>query len=230
MWSCFQVAQSVAASSAVYVFFSTAPAATTHSFYYQSPHTMELLNKGHVGTRSFVLYREVSFIRRLQCTGIIGVGTSRFVLYREVFFIRSVLYWRFHCNSCPVLLLTFLCSSSNSTDAAGTVASLEKKSSNIFPPNFFSRLTLFWSDPRQTGPERWALGLCHAPCHAPSRPKPEFCSSSLPAWCAGRSEREKEMKNLHKMKDLHKMTLLQGSTKLLSKVKEYSQSSVNIDP
>ena len=39
----------------------------------------EPLNKGHVGTRSFVLYREVSFIRRLKCTGIIGIGMSRFV-------------------------------------------------------------------------------------------------------------------------------------------------------
>ena len=60
--------------------------------------TVEPPNKGHVGTRSFVLYREVSFIRRLKCTGIIGIGTSRFVLYREVSFIRSVLYRRFHCN------------------------------------------------------------------------------------------------------------------------------------
>ena len=83
---------------------------------------MEPPNKGHVGTRSFVLYREVSFIRRLICTGIIGIGTSRFVLYREVsfiwrlkctgitgigttrfvlyrevLFIQSVLYRRFHC-------------------------------------------------------------------------------------------------------------------------------------
>ena len=55
-------------------------------------------NKGHVGTRSSVLYREVSFIRRFKCTDIIGIGTSIFVLYREVFFIWSVLYWRFHCN------------------------------------------------------------------------------------------------------------------------------------
>ena len=60
---------------------------------------MEPLNKGHIGTRSFVLYREVSLIRRVKCTDIIGIGTSRFVLYREVFFIRSVLYQRFHCNS-----------------------------------------------------------------------------------------------------------------------------------
>ena len=60
-------------------------------------YTVEPPNKGHVGTRSFVLYREVSFIRRLKCTGIIGIGTSRFVLYREVSFIRSVLYRRFHC-------------------------------------------------------------------------------------------------------------------------------------
>ena len=60
--------------------------------------TVKPPNKGHVGTRSFVLYREVSFIRRLKCTGIIGIGTSRFVLYREVFFIRSVLYRRFHCT------------------------------------------------------------------------------------------------------------------------------------
>ena len=53
--------------------------------------TVEPPNKGHVGTRSFVLYREVSFIRRLKCIGIIGIGTSRFVLYREVFFILSIL-------------------------------------------------------------------------------------------------------------------------------------------
>ena len=59
--------------------------------------TVEPPNKGHVGTRRFVLYRGVSFIRRLKCTGIIGIGTSRFVLYREVFFIRGVLYRRFHC-------------------------------------------------------------------------------------------------------------------------------------
>ena len=59
--------------------------------------TVEPMNKGHVGVRSSVLYREVSFIRRLKCTGIIGNGTSTFVLYREVSFIRSVLYRRFHC-------------------------------------------------------------------------------------------------------------------------------------
>ena len=63
----------------------------------QTTYTVEPLNKGHVGTRSFVIYREVSFIRRLKCTGIIGIGTNIFVLYREVFFIRSVLYRRFHC-------------------------------------------------------------------------------------------------------------------------------------
>ena len=50
---------------------------------------MESPNKGYVETRSFVLYREVSFIRRLKCTGIIGIGTSKFVLDKEVFFIRS---------------------------------------------------------------------------------------------------------------------------------------------
>ena len=60
--------------------------------------TVELPNERHVGTRSFVLYREVFFIRRVKCTGIIGIGTSRFVLYREVFFIWNVLYRRFHCN------------------------------------------------------------------------------------------------------------------------------------
>ena len=36
----------------------------------ESVYRVEPLNKGHVGTRSFVLYREVSFIRRLKCTGI----------------------------------------------------------------------------------------------------------------------------------------------------------------
>ena len=29
-----------------------------------------------------VLYKKVSFIRRLKCTGIIGIGTSRFVLIK----------------------------------------------------------------------------------------------------------------------------------------------------
>ena len=52
--------------------------------------TVEPPNKGHVGTGSFVLYREVSYIRRLKCTGIIGIGTSKFVLYREVPFIRRL--------------------------------------------------------------------------------------------------------------------------------------------
>ena len=32
--------------------------------------TVEPPNKGHVGTRGFFLYREVSFIRRLKCTAI----------------------------------------------------------------------------------------------------------------------------------------------------------------
>ena len=36
-------------------------------------YTVEPLNKGHVGTRNFVLYREVSFIRRLKCNGIIRI-------------------------------------------------------------------------------------------------------------------------------------------------------------
>ena len=58
---------------------------------------MEPPNKGHIGTRCFVLYKEVSFIRRLKCTGIIKIGTSKFAHYREVSFIRSVLYRRFHC-------------------------------------------------------------------------------------------------------------------------------------
>ena len=74
---------------------------------------MEPPNKGHVGTRSFVLCREVSFIQRLKFTGIIGIGTSRFVLYREVFFIWSVLYRRFHCivmvtNEKELLFLSLL--------------------------------------------------------------------------------------------------------------------------
>ena len=60
--------------------------------------TVEPPNKGHVGTRSFVLYREVSFFGGLKCTGIIRIGMGRFVVYREVFFIPSVLYRRFHCS------------------------------------------------------------------------------------------------------------------------------------
>ena len=38
-------------------------------------------NKGHVGTRSHVLYREVSFIWRLKCAGIIGIGTSSCIVF-----------------------------------------------------------------------------------------------------------------------------------------------------
>ena len=68
--------------------------------------TVEPPNKGHVWTRSFVLYREVSFIWRLKCTGIIGIGTSIFVLYREVSFIQSVLYQRFHCITVGLELCT----------------------------------------------------------------------------------------------------------------------------
>ena len=79
---------------------------------YHSKHdnTVEPPNKGHVGTRSFVLYREVSLIRRLKSTGIIGIGTSRFVLYREVSFIWNVLYRRFNCT-CGANndILTLLC-------------------------------------------------------------------------------------------------------------------------
>ena len=55
--------------------------------------------KDTLGQGVLSLYREVSFFRRLKCTGILRIGTSRFVLYREVFFIRSVLYQRFHCSS-----------------------------------------------------------------------------------------------------------------------------------
>ena len=64
------------------------------------PYTAEPPNKGHVETRSFVLYREVSFIRRLKCTGIIGIGMSRFVLYREVSFIggSNVYYFTVMAN------------------------------------------------------------------------------------------------------------------------------------
>ena len=55
------------------------------------PSTVEPPNKGHIGTRNFVFYREVSFIRRLKCTGtIIGIGTSRFVLYRVVFAVSFI--------------------------------------------------------------------------------------------------------------------------------------------
>ena len=53
------------------------------------------LNKGHIGTRSFVfIYRGFLYSEVKNCTGIIGIGVSRFVLYRErcslfrVFFIR----------------------------------------------------------------------------------------------------------------------------------------------
>ena len=45
----------------------------------------------------FVLYREVFFIQRLKCTGVIGIGTSIDLSFTEVFFIWSVLYRRFHC-------------------------------------------------------------------------------------------------------------------------------------
>ena len=53
---------------------------------------VEPVNKGHIGTRGFV-HGVVSIIRRLKCTGIIGLGVS---LYREMSFILNVLYQRFH--------------------------------------------------------------------------------------------------------------------------------------
>ena len=80
-------------------FFYSQPAAETPEMWgkevmgdncFTLRNTVEPPNKGHIGTRSFVHYREVSFFQRLKCTGII-VGTSRFVLYREVFIIWSVL-------------------------------------------------------------------------------------------------------------------------------------------
>ena len=70
--------------------------------------TVEPPNKGRIWTRNFVLFREVFFIQRLKCTGIIGIGTSRFVLYREVLFIRSVLYRKFHCIYISLLLCRYL--------------------------------------------------------------------------------------------------------------------------
>ena len=42
--------------------------ARMHSVFPMCICTVERPNKGHVGIRSFVLYREVSFIRRLKCT------------------------------------------------------------------------------------------------------------------------------------------------------------------
>ena len=39
-------------------------------------YAMEPPNKGHVGTRSFGHYREIPFIWRLKCNGIIGIGLS----------------------------------------------------------------------------------------------------------------------------------------------------------
>ena len=70
--------------------------------------TVEPPNKGHIGTRGFVFYREVSFIWRLKYTSIIGIGTSGFVLYREVFFIQNVLYRRFHCIISIVLSISHI--------------------------------------------------------------------------------------------------------------------------
>ena len=39
-------------------------------------YTVEPPNRGHIGTGSVILYREVSFIRRLKCTDIIQVDLS----------------------------------------------------------------------------------------------------------------------------------------------------------
>ena len=47
--------------------------------------TVEPPKKGYVGTRSFVLYREVSFIWRLKCTGIITkYGSTLYIGMDEV--------------------------------------------------------------------------------------------------------------------------------------------------
>ena len=62
---------------------------------------MESPNKGHVGTRGFVLYREVSFIRRLKCNGIIGIGTSRLILF---FIERCSLFGVFFIGGSTVLI------------------------------------------------------------------------------------------------------------------------------
>ena len=74
--------------------FGTSPCKTFNSHfipnYCMDTITVEPPNKGHVGTRSFVLYRVVSFIWRSKCTGIIlgRVDLScieRFPLFRVSF-------------------------------------------------------------------------------------------------------------------------------------------------
>ena len=61
-------------------------------------HTVEPLNKGHLGTIEIVLYKEVSFIQRTNNTLKYYHGTETSVLYREVSFIQSIFYQRFHCT------------------------------------------------------------------------------------------------------------------------------------
>ena len=69
-------------------FTSTFSNVSKFSLYYYH-NIVEPPNKGHIGTRSFVLYREVSFIRRLKCTGIIGIGQV------DLSFIER-------CSECPL--------------------------------------------------------------------------------------------------------------------------------
>ena len=59
-------------------------------------YTVEPLNKGHVGMRSFVHHREVPFIWRLKCNGIIGIGLSfieRFSLFGVSFIEGATVYY-----------------------------------------------------------------------------------------------------------------------------------------
>ena len=69
--------------------------------------TVEPPNKGHVGTRSFVLYREVSFIRRLKCTGIIG-WCHRWNFLADEWDIFSRCVQKLYILECAWVMLTIL--------------------------------------------------------------------------------------------------------------------------
>ena len=59
----------------------------------------DLYSKEHIGTRSFVHYREVPFIWKLKCNSIIGIGLSiieRCSLFGVSFIRGSTVYYYVH--------------------------------------------------------------------------------------------------------------------------------------
>ena len=69
-------------------------------------YTVEPPNKGHVGTKSFVLYREVSFNQRLKCTGrsLFGVSFIRGSTVPQIWHVKAHDYTLVHHDIILVLV------------------------------------------------------------------------------------------------------------------------------